>query len=344
MGALFNSNFARLFTVLALLLLLAPPVSAQDRVYTVEVLGPFTAKGINQLGGAAGWFGSPTRPVAFSDASGLRIQFMPRIAAAGVAEDLNDLGQVVGAMSTSIVGLEPTVATRWTDRIPQLLGVLGAGKISEANGINSAGHVTGYSSDGSFDGTSAFLFTDADGMVDITPDVHRAFGKDINDSDQVTGYMLAEGGNRAFRWSAADGLENLGTVDGFTHSFGFAINLSGQVAGHVQSAGGNVSRIARFTDGIGMEDLGGVGETNLAWGINSLGEVVGEGRPTSGLLRAFLYTDGDGLQDLNELLDPAFANWFVLAAYDINDASQIVANAINNDTGKIRSIRLTPVP
>lgn len=330
--------------VLAQLLLLALPVSAQDPVYTVQALGPFTGKGMNQLGDVAGSFGFPTRPVVFSDTNGLQPLFMPPIIAAGVAEDLNDFGQAVGAMSTSIVGLEPTVATRWTDRVPQVLGLLGAGKISEASGINAAGHVTGYSSDGSFDGTSAFLFTDAAGMVDITPGVNRAFGKDINDSDQVTGYMSADGGNRAFRWSAAGGLENLGTLDGFAHSFGFAINQSGQVAGYAQSAGGNASRIVRFTDGIGVEDLGGVGETNVSWGINGFGDVVGEGRPTSGLLRAFLYTDGGGLRDLNDLLDPAFGNWFVLAAYDINDAGQIVATAIDNNTGEIYSIRLEPAP
>ena len=129
---------------------------------------------------------------------------------------------------------------------------------------------------------------------------------------------------------------------GFAFSFGTAINEVGQVAGHATSAGGNSERIIRFTDGMGLEILGGIGEVNLAYGINSLGDVVGEGRPTPGIVRAVLYIDGAGLMDINTLLDST-VNWRVLSAFDINDAREITGTAINLDTGDIHAVRLRPI-
>lgn len=90
---------------------------------------------------------------------------------------------------------------------------------------------------------------------------------------------------------------------------------------------------------------------NEALGINNHGDFVGHGRPTSlGLKRGFIYIDPasplvtthgftPGLQGLTTLLDPAL-NWFVLFAYDINDAGEIAGHAINNDTGEIHAVRL----
>lgn len=67
--------------------------------------------------------------------------------------------------------------------------------------------------------------------------------------------------------------------------------------------------------------------------MNSQGDCVGHGRPTSGLKRAFLYTDENGLKELNLLIDPA-ANCFLIAAQDINDSRRIVGYGLNNDMGE----------
>jgi probable HAF family extracellular repeat protein len=111
------------------------------------------------------------------------------------------------------------------------------------------------------------------------------------------------------------------------------------VAGNSTSASGNSERFARFTDGSGLQDLGGVGEHNVALGINASGQVVG----TAGLSakRAARYTDAAGLRDLNTLIDPSLG-WVLLAANDVNDVEQIVGYAFNNFTGQTHAVRLRP--
>ena len=128
-------------------------------------------------------------------------------------------------------------------------------------------------------------------------------------------------------------------LPGFAHSFGWAINASGQVTGSSSSASGNSERLFRFTDGSGLQDLGGTGEHNAAWGINVSGQVVGcSGQSAS---RALRYTDEAGLQDLNALIDPSLG-WVLQCAHDINDAGQIVGYAFNNFTLKTHAVRLQP--
>jgi probable HAF family extracellular repeat protein len=145
------------------------------------------------------------------------------------------------------------------------------------------------------------------------------------------------------RWQDGS-FTDLGVPTGFGGSFGYAINDSGQVAGHVITGSGNSEQIFRYTDGVGMVILGGVGEHNTAFGINAAGDVVGSGRPTisSGLPRAFLFTDWGGMVDLNSSIDPA-SGWVLLGAGGINDAGQIAAWGTNNLTGARHALRLTPV-
>jgi probable HAF family extracellular repeat protein len=128
-------------------------------------------------------------------------------------------------------------------------------------------------------------------------------------------------------------------LPGFAHSFGWAINDSGQVAGSSSTASGNSERFVRFTDGSGLQNLGGTGEHNVAYGINAAGVVVGT-KGQSGK-RAVRYTDASGLQDLNTLIDPSLG-WVLLEATDINDAGQIVGYGFNNFTQQTHAVRLQP--
>jgi probable HAF family extracellular repeat protein len=124
-------------------------------------------------------------------------------------------------------------------------------------------------------------------------------------------------------------------------SFGKAINISGQVAGMVTTGSGNSERVFRYTEGVGMVQLGGVGETNEVWAMNARGDFVGRGQPTAGLERAFIYTDQGGLTDFSALIDPAL-NLRVMYAHDINDAGQIAALAYDYVLGLWRAVRLDP--
>jgi hypothetical protein len=162
----------------------------------------------------------------------------------------------------------------------------------------------------------------------------------LNERDQLTGHRSAFG-NRAFRWTNG-ALEDLGVAEGFAHSFGSALNDSGQVAGSVSSATGNSTRLARFSDGLGWEILGGLGEDNRAFGINNQGTVVGEGVPAAGPVTAVAFFDGLGLFDLDELVPGT--EWNLISAKDINDRDQITASGFNTVTGRFAALRLTPVP
>lgn len=322
--------------------------SAQPLVYTIDDLGVLPghtstlAWGINESGDVVGWSNGPegTRAFLFTDSAGMvELGQFPGVSNPTLARDINDAGVVVGQAKIDPAG--PLHAVRWVSGIAEDLGAIEAPALSEAWAINAFGDATGdsYYTGGGFTPIHAFLFTDAAGVEDITPDFPTSHGRDINDAGQIVGYCNCVSYG-AFRWTPGTGLEALGIIDGFAQSFAFAINDSGQAAGYVVSATGNSQHIFRFTDGVGMVDLGGVGESNQAWGINNLGDVVGMGRPASGIKRAMIYTDENGLQDLNELLDPAITDWFLLSATDINDFREIVGYAIDQSVGQIRAVRL----
>jgi probable HAF family extracellular repeat protein len=255
-----------------------------------------------------------------------------------VARDINDSGLIVGSANNG--GTDLGHAVVWSAGLVRDLGTLGTGSFSEAWGVNNNGQVVGWSyTDGGngLTGVHAFLYSDVDGLVDLTPQNDNGYALDINDAGQVTGYRTAAGGYHAFRWQ--DGaFEDLGVLPGFAHSFGWAISSTGQVAGSSSSASGNSERFVRSIDGA-LESLGGTGEHNVAYGINASGQVVGvRGQSAK---RGVVYTGKAGLRDLDTLIDPA-SGWVILGAHDINDAGVIVGYALNNITGVTHAVRLRP--
>jgi len=335
-----------LTVLLVAILSLAPggPAAAATPYYVVQDLGALpgdsssVAWGINQRGDVVGWSSGPNghHAFVFTDVGGMvmlsGLPDKPRT----IARRINDAGDIVGTADAG--GTDIGHAVRWRDGAIKDLGTLAlaAGAYSEGWGINSFGDVVGESYTDS--GVHAFLYTDTNGMVDLTPTSDTGRARDINDARQVTGYKTAFGGYHAFRWTNGT-FEDLGVLPGFAHSFGFAIQGSGSVAGSSSTGTGNSEHLFRFTDGVGMQDLGGVGEHNTAWGINGAGSVVGTlGQSAS---RAFLYTDEASLKDLNTLIDQSLG-WVLLGAFDINDAGQIVGYGFNNFTQTTHAVRLQP--
>ena len=110
-------------------------------------------------------------------------------------------------------------------------------------------------------------------------------------------------------------MRDIGTLGGNT-SVGRSINESGQVTGESKIGADKTTRAFRFTEGVGMIDLGTLsgGTNSSGYGINNSGQVVGES-DTGPILHldlrlksfslygthAFLWTEGAGMMDLGHL-------------------------------------------
>ena len=308
-----------------------PRYDVVGRITGGDGLGP-VGRGMNENGTIVGWVDWPLTAFQWDDETGM--DTLPGLAGDThrVAVDVNNAGIAVGHSGYETIE-PPQHAVRWIDGVPDELDTPGLTD-SHAEGINEAGTIVGWGYSGS--DTHAFVWTEAGGMVDITPSAQFAYAYDVNESGQVTGYI----GGQAFLWE--DGvLTGLGAPEGFAYSAAFAINDQGVIAGQVTTASGNSERVARWSAETGWEVLGGAGETNAGWGINNNGTIVGNGRPSGGLERAVVYIEGFGLLSLAELLTTG--NYFLLNAYDVDDAGRIVVVAHNNQTGDTETLLLAPV-
>lgn len=267
---------------------------------------------------------------------------------------INDLGQVAGAYygadSTGrSFAWQPGTGGR------DLGDLLGGLAYSAASAINNAGDVVGHSH--SDVGIHAYLHRTSTGeTVDIGASLPGfrplSWAHAINDSGQVTGFAMVQGqGSQAFLWSAQAGVQLLGGLSSqLVYSYATDINDNGQVVG--ASYAGMFDHAFLWQDGLGMIDLGDLPlglDESVATAVNNRGQVVGIG---SALLvglgptrTAFLWQPDTGMLDLNGLVDPTdpLEDYYLTAAYDTNDAGQIVGTALTAD-GRQRAVLLTPVP
>lgn len=124
----------------------------------------------------------------------------------------------------------------------------------------------------------------------------------VNSARQFAGTReLTPGQNQAYRWDAATGFTNLGTLGG-TISSAAAINEPGWVAGTSRIPSG-VSHAFLWQPG-GMTDLGTLGGTSLPTvsAVNAAGAVVGASPlPANAATHAFLAQPGAAMVDLGTL-------------------------------------------
>ena len=168
-----------------------------------------------------------------------------------------------------------------------------------------------------------------------------SYAREINDAGQVAGYsQIASGKYRAYRWSAAAGMQNLGVLgSASSNSYATGINESGQVAGfsHV----GNAAHAFRWDPSLGLQDLGTLGGANsYAKGVNAQVRVVGQADTATGAV-GFVWSLEEGMQDLNGLI-PDPGGWTVEAGLGINDQGVIVAMG-RNVFGRVHALLLVPV-
>jgi probable HAF family extracellular repeat protein len=193
----------------------------------------------------------------------------------------------------------------------------------------------------------AFLYEDGK-MTDLgTLGGYDSAADTINDSGQVGGgsdvtkmidHALGYPHHHPFVWTKGV-MKDLGTLGG---EFGYSSRVTNQgtAVGFTTLPGEQHGHGFLWEHGV-MSDLGvldGDTDSEADW-MNNVGQIVGVSA-TSSTMRAFIRQNGV-MTDLNTLISPK--SGFQLAdAVSINDAGQIAAGAVQQSTGDVHAVLLTP--
>jgi probable HAF family extracellular repeat protein len=248
---------------------------------------------------------------------------------------INDAGQVSGASNANGAG-QLRAALFETGAVTDLSSLVG-GTISNAYGINNRGDLAGATNRTGI--AHGYLLQSGSGVaVDVGTfggALSQAYG--INSAGHVTGFAHVPSQDaHAFRYDGA--LNDLGTLGGKV-SIGNAINVADHVVGQSSLPGDAVSH-AFLHDGQTMIDLGSLGGTSAAHGVNAADTVVGDYMDAQGVSRAFVLYQGD-LIDLNNVTS-GLNGALLSTATAINDSGQIVAMSCTGPLVCPLAFRLDP--
>ena len=177
---------------------------------------------------------------------------------------------------------------------------LGTSFITRNPTINSSGQVA-FSL---FDGTTPTAWTfDGKRLVNLNTGGLPAYTSGINESGHIAGWFVRDdngfGLNRAFHWTAAGGVSDLGAL-GDAWSIANAISNRDEVAGFY--GGRSYARPFRWSARNGAEDLGVLGLADtVALAMNDHGLIAGVSQTAEGTTRTFVWTRARGIEDIGTL-------------------------------------------
>jgi len=135
---------------------------------------------------------------------------------------------------------------------------------------------------------------------------------------------------------------NLGNLGGKFNNIAFAMNDNEQVVGTSDLSGDNYQHAFLWQKGV-MSDLGTLpGDVvSVGCGINNRGQVAGVSQDANGNDRAYLWQNGV-MTDLNTLIPPN-SPLYLMHAFGINSAGEIVGFALQISTGEIHAYLAIPI-
>jgi probable HAF family extracellular repeat protein len=157
------------------------------------------------------------------------------------------------------------------------------------------------------------------------------------------GLPTPQGSMRAFRWTAAGGMQNLGTLPGYDWSYASGVSADGAVVvgGAENAAGHGVPFAGRLLVGCRTSARwAAIGAG--AYGVSADGSVVvGRAENAAGFYRAFRWTAAGGMEDLNTTYASLLTNGSVLGARAISpDGRYIVGWGYNAATNRTEAFLL----
>lgn len=233
-----------------------------------------------------------------------------------VAFTLNDRGQIVGAAENKaqdsscpapqVLDFEAVIWGPKPSKIRRLRPLPGD-SVGFALGVNNRGQAVG-----------------ASGLCSNTPLVPLQVGP------------------HAVLWDNGKPI-NLGSLGGSQINTAAAINDRGEVIGGSDLSGDTVIHSFLWTKAKGMQDLGTLSGDAISLGgwINNKTQVVGWSCDSSGNCRAYFWQN-NVMTDLNSLI-PAHSKLYLMFAYTITDAGDIVGQALDKSTGDLHAFLARPV-